>query len=202
VVVIYQFTSEVTLIIPALAIAAIVAYFERRRRDGEAIWAPFGVIYLILPCIAMIALRGSGFGIHDRGFKLLAFIILIVIAADVGAYFGGRYFQGPKLAPKLSPKKTWSGLFSGLLAGVLMGFAYGYFLKMGSVIGAMIAIPIVLLSVAGDFMESGIKRRMNVKDAGDILPGHGGLLDRLDSLILVVIVTMIMVHTPLLRGLI
>lgn len=199
---VYQYTGQINWVIPAMLVAAIIAYLERRRRAGEAIWAPFGVIYLILPCVSMIALRGDGVGIEDSGFKLLAFLIMTVIAADVGAYFGGSYFQGPKLAPKLSPKKTWSGLLSGVLAGIIMGFLLGHFLKMGPVMAAVIAIPVVLLSVVGDFMESAIKRRMNVKDAGDILPGHGGLLDRLDSLILVVVVTMIFAHTPLLRGLI
>lgn len=198
----YQYSGKVPWVVPALLVAALLAFLERQRRDGEKIWAPFGVIYLALPCVAMIALRGDGTGFADHGFKLLAFIIMIVIAADVGAYFGGSYFQGPKLAPKLSPKKTWSGLVSGVIAGALMAALCSFGLKMGPLTAVLFSIPVVLVSVLGDFLESAIKRKMEVKDAGDILPGHGGLLDRLDSLILVVLVLMMLVHTPVLHGLI
>ena len=193
-VIVYSYMGEIHFIFPTIITAAVLAFFERKRREGEARWAAFGVFYIALPCAAIIALRGGDAGMTDHGFKLMAYLLLVVIAADVGAYFGGSYFQGPKLAPKLSPKKTWSGLASGVLAGILMGAIVGSFLQMGPIISAIIALPIVLVSVFGDFLESGIKRRMNVKDAGDILPGHGGLLDRLDSLILVVIVTMLVSH--------
>lgn len=168
---------------------AALAFVERlTRKQGEKIWAPFGAAYLILPCVAAIILRGSEVGIEATGFKLLAYLYLVVIAADVGAYFGGSYFKGPKLAPKLSPKKTWSGLISGIFLGVIFGATCSVFLKMDPVTSGLIAIPVVLISVVGDFFESSIKRRMNVKDAGDILPGHGGILDRLDSILMVMIV--------------
>lgn len=171
-----------------IIITAIAAFLERLTRSGgEKVWAPFGVVYVILPCIAAIMLRGEGAGIYDDGFKLLFFLYLVVIGADVGAYFGGSYFKGPKLAPKLSPKKTWSGLIFGIILGVILGAIFGIFVKMGPVKAGLIALPIVLVSVLGDFFESGIKRRMNVKDAGDLLPGHGGILDRLDSILMVLI---------------
>ncbi len=198
----YQYSGHMPWVLPTICVAAILALIERQRREGEKLWAPFGVVYLVLPCVAMIALRGDGIGLADHGFKLLGFIIMIVIAADVGAYFGGSYFQGPKIAPKLSPKKTWSGLFSGVISGAIMATVLSYGLNMGPPTAALIAIPIVIISVFGDFLESAIKRRMDVKDASDILPGHGGLLDRLDSLVLVVLFTMILVHTPVLNGLI
>jgi len=91
--------------------AAGAAFLERlTRKGGEKIWAPFGALYIILPCVAAILLRGNETGIETAGFKLLSYVFLVVIAADVGAYFGGSFFKGPKLAPRLSPKKTWSGL--------------------------------------------------------------------------------------------
>ncbi len=198
----YYYTHQAKYIFPIVLAGSVLAFFERRRRAGEARWAFMGVLYLVLPIVAIIALRGSGSGIEEYGFKLLLYLILIVIAADVGAYFGGSYFQGPKLAPKLSPKKTWSGLLSGILLGVVIGGLYGFCLKMGPLMAALIALPIVLISVIGDFIESGVKRRMDVKDAGDIMPGHGGLLDRLDSLILVVLVVMLLRHVWSFQGLI
>lgn len=167
---------------------AVLAFIERlTRKKGEKAWAPFGVVYIVLPCLAAIMFRGNVTGI-EQGFLLLFYMYLVVIGADVGAYFGGSYFKGPKLVPKLSPKKTWSGLISGIILGVFLGGLFGLVLKMGPLMSGLIAIPIVLISVFGDFFESGIKRRMNVKDAGDILPGHGGLLDRLDSILMVMIV--------------
>lgn len=171
-----------------IGMTAILALFERiTRKDGEKFWAPLGVVYIVLPCLAAIILRGDNPGLETQGFKLLFYMYLVVIGADVGAYFGGSYFKGPKLAPKLSPKKTWSGLISGIILGVILGALFGYFLKMGPFMSGLIAFPIVLISVFGDFFESGVKRRMNVKDAGDLLPGHGGILDRLDSILMVMI---------------
>ena len=164
------------------------------RKKGEWFWSPFGVVYIVVPCVAAVILRGAEPGIYADGFKLLSYLMLVVIAADVGAYFGGSFFKGPKLVPKLSPKKTWSGLISGILLGVVFGALMGLALAMGPQKAAIIAIPVVLISVFGDFLESGVKRRMDVKDASDILPGHGGLLDRLDSVLMVVLAAYICKH--------
>ncbi len=187
--IIAHFTGHGQWLYGIIGITAVIAFIERlSRRDGEKFWAPFGVAYIVLPCMAAIILRGDQVGIETEGFKLLFYMYLVVIGADVGAYFGGSYFKGPKLAPKLSPKKTWSGFISGVVLGVILGALFGYFLQMGPLLSGVIAIPIVLVSVIGDFFESGVKRRMNVKDAGDLLPGHGGILDRLDSILMVMIV--------------
>lgn len=182
------YAGKMGLFYPVLAGGMALALLERlMRKKGEWFWSPFGVLYIVLPCVTVLVLRGSEVGVNGAGFKLLAYIMLVVIAADVGAYFGGSYFKGPKLVPKLSPKKTWSGLISGIILGVIFGAVMGLTLKMGPMMAAMVAVPVVLISVFGDFLESGIKRRMNVKDASDLLPGHGGILDRLDSVLMVVI---------------
>lgn len=94
---------------------------------------------------------------------------------------------GPKLAPKLSPNKTWSGFFSGQLLAILLGSLIGQFVGIGWLAGALLALPIAIFSVLGDLFESGIKRMLNVKDTGGLMPGHGGLLDRLDSLMAAII---------------
>ena len=93
----------------------------------------------------------------------------------------------PKLAPKLSPNKTWSGFFSGQVLAILLGALFGHFVGIGWLSGALLALPIAILSVLGDLFESGVKRNLNVKDTGGLMPGHGGLLDRLDSLMAAII---------------
>jgi phosphatidate cytidylyltransferase len=114
------------------------------------------------------------------------FIILIVIGADTGAYFGGSVFKGPKMAPKLSPNKTWSGFISGLIFGTLLGAFVGQFIGLAAPAAFVLSALIVISSVFGDFLESGLKRKFNVKDAGNLMPGHGGLLDRVDSLMMAI----------------
>lgn len=170
----------------SIAVAALVAAIERSRRGG-LLWAGLGYLYIVIPCLMIVAIRGVESGFLTEGFTKLIYIILVVVAADVGAYFGGSYFKGPKLAPKLSPNKTWSGFVSGMLFGTLIGGIAGQVIGLGFLLGVGLAIPIVVLSVLGDLLESGLKRVLNVKDTGAVLPGHGGLLDRLDSLMLAVV---------------
>ena len=167
-------------------IATILAALERSRRGG-VLWSSLGYLYIVIPSMAIVGIRGVENGFATEGFTKLIYVILIVVAADVGAYFGGSYFKGPKLSPKLSPNKTWSGFFSGLTFGALIGGGVGHIIGLGFPFGFGLAIPIVILSVLGDLLESGLKRRLNVKDAGELLPGHGGLLDRLDSLMMAIV---------------
>lgn len=171
----------------SVVIFAALAIIERTRR-GRPLRAGFGFLYITVPSLFIIFLRGSGAGPDAPGFSLLLAIIMVVIAADTGAYFGGSYFKGPKLAPKISPKKTWSGFICGTIFGMLVGGLVMQYLSGAFWMGVFWAIPTVFLSVIGDFVESWLKRRMMVKDAGGVLPGHGGVLDRLDSLMLVVVV--------------
>lgn len=167
----------------ASLITAAASAANRLRSDGT-FWAGLGALYILIPCITVIGLRGSEVGFQTAGFQTLIYIVLVVIAADVAAYFGGSYFKGPKLSPKLSPNKTWSGFVSGLIFAMFVGAIATHFIFGSFFRGFFLAIFVVILSVAGDLLESGLKRKLQVKDTGDLLPGHGGLLDRLDSLML------------------
>jgi phosphatidate cytidylyltransferase len=169
-----------------LLMATAVAVLERLRRGG-IIWTAIGLPYIIIPAVVMILLRGDEIGFNTTGFTQVIFIIFIVIAADVGAYFGGSTIGGPKLAPRLSPNKTWAGAVSGLLFAVLIAVLCGFFIQLSPLYAATLAIPLVVLSVLGDLFESMAKRRIGVKDTGMLLPGHGGLLDRLDSLMAAIV---------------
>ena len=143
------------------------------------IWAAGGVVYALAPTIALAQIR-----IESQGLSLIILIFVIVWGTDIGAYFAGRAIGGPKLAPAISPKKTWSGFFGGLIAaivGSLILIEYSESLSL-----FMPVLVVGFLSVAsqiGDLFESWIKRRFDVKDSGQLIPGHGGIMDRVDGLI-------------------
>ena len=157
-------------------------------------WLALGVPYLALPCLTLLWLRLQ----HEAGGALVVWLLLVIWATDSGAYLAGRTIGGPKLAPSVSPKKTWAGLAGGALAAALVGAA-GSLLEPGYRLLplALLGILLALLSQLGDLFESHVKRRFGVKDAGRLIPGHGGLLDRVDGLI---VGTLVMGALVLWRG--
>jgi phosphatidate cytidylyltransferase len=151
-----------------LAVVAAGAILAWRMAGGlPAHWLGFGVLYIGIAGIALLELRHDGAA--GRGNVL--FLFLVVWASDISAYFAGRFLGGPKLAPRISPNKTWSGALGGLLGAMLVG------------LGAALALGLGLATQSGDMFESWIKRRFGVKDSSGLLPGHGGLLDRLDGVL-------------------
>jgi phosphatidate cytidylyltransferase len=147
----------------------------------QGIWMMVGGVYAALSCAAVLILHNGG---------LFLPLLAAVIGTDIGAYFAGRTFGGPKIAPVISPSKTWSGLFGGMagaallfwcalrwLAPDLLPFASNVALTIGT--AALLAI----VAQAGDFFESWMKRRAGVKDSGTLIPGHGGMFDRVDGLL-------------------
>lgn len=180
-----------TWALASIGFTSVVATWERARRNNGlrgGLWAGFGCLYVLLPSLAILWLRGDVVGVNAAGFAKFIFIVVVVIAADSWAYLGGSTLKGPKLIPKVSPNKTWSGLISGFVFGALFGALAAWITGFSPAYGALLAVPVVMFAVLGDLLESIIKRRLNVKDAGGIIPGHGGLLDRIDSLILIVVV--------------
>jgi len=151
--------------------AAIVALITRRTQIA------FGTLYIGLPIFALVWLREQ-----PDGLLLALWALALVWATDIGAYFAGRSIGGPKLAPRVSPNKTWAGLIGGLIAAGLLGAGLAQFAGLPWLLAA--ASPLLgACAQVGDLYESWLKRRANVKDSGTILPGHGGVLDRLDGMI-------------------
>ncbi len=147
---------------------------------SRTIWVACGLMYATLPFFAMSDLRSDNY----NGLVVILLLYFCVWGADVFAYFSGRTIGGPKLAPKISPNKTWSG-FIGSLVGALF-LSYLVNIKAGfEPIFAFFVIMLLaaIVSQLGDLMESSIKRKFNVKDSGSIIPGHGGVLDRVDGLV-------------------
>ena len=128
----------------------------------------------------------AGFGMmsirDDLGFGWMAWLVLVVIATDVMGYFAGRMIGGPKFWPKVSPKKTWSGTAGGWIGAAIVGAIYAAKTpEMLEVIGVSVAVS--MASQMGDIAESAIKRHLDVKDSSNLIPGHGGVLDRFDGML-------------------
>ncbi|MCG8434327.1 MAG: phosphatidate cytidylyltransferase, partial [Gammaproteobacteria bacterium] len=140
----------------------------------------FGGVLALVPCWAAIT------ALHDRqpqGWQLLLFLLVLIWAADIGAYFAGKAWGKNKLAPNISPGKTWEGVFGGLAASLAAALLANYWLGFPLLIILPLVVILVALSVVGDLSESMLKRQAHIKDSGSLFPGHGGVLDRLDSLL-------------------
>jgi phosphatidate cytidylyltransferase len=167
----------------ALAGAVVVWRIALHDRAGAPLWLAAGSLWVALPCIILLWLVQSG----SAGRGTLLWVFAVVWATDIGAYAVGRQIGGPLLAPRWSPRKTWAGLVGGVLCAALAGWA------TAGVVGTTAVLPLVLVSAGlaiveqfGDLAESVAKRRFGVKDASSLIPGHGGLLDRLDGLLAVI----------------
>ncbi len=169
---------------PGVAIAAIggvlVYVLARRWREGDAAWLGFGTIWVAVPCVLLLWLARPDIG----GRATVLWLFAVVWATDIGAYVFGRAIGGPRLAPSWSPNKTWAGLIGGTVCAGIVGCATTLVLE------GVPALPLVAASAGlaiveqfGDLAESVAKRRFGVKDSSGLIPGHGGLLDRLDGLL-------------------
>ncbi len=153
-------------------------------RTGRIIWASFGVVYIGAAVAGIWQVRT----LPVVGLFSSAMLFFIVWATDVGAFITGRLLRGPRIAPSISPSKTWAGLVGGMVAAILVVHQMmGGDAELWS-FAVMFAAPLAIVAQAGDFLESWMKRKAGVKDSGSIIPGHGGLFDRLDGLLPVAIV--------------
>lgn len=166
----------------ALVLAGIAADYLTARGSGRdhPRWIAAGIAYIGIPCIALVWLRAQ-----PAGQAIVLWLFLVVWATDIGAFFAGRLIGGPRLAPRISPKKTWAGLMGGAASAAAVSGALPLFLGSApppgiiAVAGACLAV----VAQAGDLGESWVKRRFGVKDASQLIPGHGGLFDRVDGLL-------------------
>ena len=157
-------------------------------RLRAASWAANGVIYSAAALLGSALLRRD----PEWGLSAILFLFATVWATDIFAFGCGRVLGGPLLSPSISPKKTWSGAIGGLAGGVAAGLGVAYTIGVGKlgIIGAM-ALLLSVLAQAGDLLESAIKRRFGAKDTGALIPGHGGLMDRLDGFLVAALVAFV-----------
>ena len=176
------------LVVLAFGVVAVAL----RASTGRS-WAIGGFLYAAAAQAASIVVRLD----RSEGFVALVFILLVVWCTDIGGYFAGRAVGGAKLWPRVSPNKTWAGAVGGFAASLMVavGFAASSFGKMGPLL--MIAAALSVASQLGDLFESAVKRRFGVKDSSHIIPGHGGLMDRLDGFVAAAVLAAIL---GILRG--
>ncbi len=164
----------------ALALFAVFALLLPAILRQRPLWALAGAIYVGLPCLCLVWLRGH----PSDGRLIVLWLLAVVWATDTGAYAFGRLIGGPKLIPSLSPNKTWAGLGGGMLCAALAGGGIAATAPgLPWLVLGLFAALVAVVSQAGDFFESGVKRHFGVKDSGALIPGHGGALDRLDGLL-------------------
>ena len=154
-------------------------------RKGGSGWRAAGVAYAGLAMLALLVIR------NDYGFGLVGvvWILALVWATDIAAYGAGRLIGGPKIWPRVSPKKTWAGLIGGVAAAAATGYVIASQLAESPAgLIALMSAGLAVVAQAGDFMESALKRRFGQKDSGTLIPGHGGLMDRVDGMLAVAVV--------------
>ncbi len=161
------------------AFAGLMLSEWRALTGGDRRWFMLGLVYIVLPCASLIWIRDS------QGFAATLWLFVAVWASDTGAYVAGRLIGGPKLWPSVSPNKTWAGLGGAVAGAALLGLAALWLLPGADARLILGGGVIGLIGQAGDLFESWMKRRAGVKDSGTLIPGHGGALDRLDSMLFV-----------------
>jgi phosphatidate cytidylyltransferase len=167
-----------TYVLCGIGLAAAALLSPHRRG-----WAALGVCYAAAALIASVILRLD----PVWGFPALMFVLLVVWVTDIGGYFAGRGIGGPKLWPRVSPKKTWAGAIGGLVLSLAVAAGFSAF-GIGRLLPLLaLAAVLTVVSQLGDLFESAVKRRFGVKDSSHIIPGHGGLLDRLDGYVFAVV---------------
>ena len=172
-------------VLTILGLALVAGLLVRFGNSKPSKWSYLGVCYVGFPAIALILLRSD----PHYGALALLWICFIVWSADILAYFAGRIIGGPRLAPVISPKKTWAGLCGAVAGSTLASIIFAYFTHLNGIFAlAVLAGGLALVEQAGDLFESALKRFHGVKDSGNLIPGHGGVIDRVDGLMAVAVV--------------
>lgn len=191
--------GQADLAMASIFFVALIGNVYAQRLEERSLWTVMGILCISIPCLAFAELRM----LNPFGLETVIWLLCIVWATDSAAYLAGSAFGGPKLAPFISPNKTWAGAVAGLAAGIAAGIVLAEmagFLARDSYI--LICATISLLTQCGDLAESFLKRTFGVKDASDLIPGHGGALDRLDGMIVATCGVALFVaatgHSPLL----
>ena len=183
VIALYAILSSGSLFLFLAILATILMSIEWmdliKKADDQRKWRLIGVFYILLPVYSLLKIKAISP-------QVLLWLFMIIWTTDIAAFFAGKMFGGAKLAPKISPNKTWIGLFAGVIASMIIGFISSFMFSSGNMVFFIIISGLLAaIEQISDLIESKIKRIFDVKDSGGIIPGHGGILDRLDGVTLV-----------------
>ena len=185
----FYFSKDLFMFL-AIAVTILMAFewFQlTQSATNKRKWHLIGFFYILVPIWSILKLR-------DIDPNIILWMFFIIWSTDIFAYFAGKNLGGPKLAPKISPNKTWSGMIFGILASMIIGFISSFIFVAGNVAFFVVVSGILaIIEQLSDLLESKFKRIFGVKDSGDIIPGHGGVLDRLDGVILLAPVILVLV---------
>lgn len=177
---------EWQILVAAALLSGIAAWPHHRNR---ALWFTAGTLYVTLPALALLAIRND----PEMGRAMLLWTLGLVVAADTGGYVAGRSIGGPKLAPRISPNKTWAGLAGAVVGAGLAGLFAAFMLNHTDVWAlTLLSAALGVVEQLGDLVESAFKRHFGVKDTSHIIPGHGGVLDRIDGLLAVAVAVLVL----------
>jgi phosphatidate cytidylyltransferase len=179
---------EALALVGLVALANVFMCTLFGRTDGNR--AGFGALYIAMPCLMIIDLRL----VEPQGFSIVLWMFAVIWSTDTTAYLVGRSLGGPKVAPSISPGKTWSGCIGGAVGGVLAGAVVALGTHGMPGVAALAALFVSVAGQAGDLFESSLKRVAGLKDSGNLIPGHGGALDRLDAVLFAAPVTALFVY--------
>jgi len=183
------FQSLFFLIVISITILMTFEWLELTKSahdDGKKKWNFIGFVYILLPMFSVLKLR-------EIDSNIVLWMFAVICATDIFAYFTGKNFGGPKLMPNISPNKTWAGLLGGVFASMVIGFLSSFMFSGGISFFVFISAVLSVIEQGSDLLESKFKRIFGVKDSGNIIPGHGGVLDRFDGMMLVAPVTLLLV---------
>jgi phosphatidate cytidylyltransferase len=172
-----------------ICVGAVASYVLAKQRDDNPVWHAAGVFYIGLPALALVALRV----LPPNGTWYILALFIIVWATDTGALVFGKLIGGRKLAPRLSPGKTWAGTIGGTVTALAVFALYAALFAPNLALALLFAVGLSAVAHLGDLLESAIKRHFGYKDSGGLIPGHGGMLDRVDSLFAASVVFAILV---------
>ena len=173
---ILAFNYSLEAVIITILASIFYAFSSCQEHKKLKVW---GFLYISLPLVALIWLR------EESGYAFIFWILGVVLGTDIGGYIFGCSIGGPLLLPSISPKKTWAGLVGGMIMASFAGLIYAQLMSENLVLFAVCSAVLAIVSQVGDFFESGIKRKLNIKDSSNLIPGHGGVFARIDGLLLV-----------------
>jgi phosphatidate cytidylyltransferase len=174
---------DASLVLLALGLAAVALFPAASRR-----WTAAGFLYAAAAQFASILVRLD----PSQGLAALILVLLVVWGSDIGGYFAGRGIGGPRLWPRVSPNKTWAGAVGGFIASLLVGLGF-WLLGFGKAVPLLVLAAILSIAAqSGDLFESAVKRHFGVKDSSHIIPGHGGIMDRLDGFVAAIVLAAVL----------